>query len=133
VRILIVDPHALVRRAVAALVEREPGFMVCGQAAAAGQGLAAIPRLLPDLLLAGLAFDAVDSLAEVQAITERHPALPVLVLSMHDPATVLDRALRAGARAVVAKPEMAATLVGAIHQVLADASRADPQRSPPGI
>ena len=118
VRILVIEAHPLVRRAVVALVDGEPGFRVCGLAAAPGEGLAAIRRQRPDLVLTGLGFDAVDGLAAVQAIGLRHPGLPVLVVSMHDPARVADLALRAGARAFVAKAGMGLTLVAAIRQAL---------------
>ena len=127
-RILIVDGHALVRRAVTALVESEPGLVVCGQATTPGEGLAAIQRLRPGLVITGLSFDAVDGLAGVQEIGLRHPGLPVLVVSMHDPAVVAERALRAGARAFVAKAGMGETLLGAIHQILGDAPCPGPTR-----
>ena len=130
VRILIVDGHALVRRAEAALVESDPGLVVCGLATTPGEGLAAIQRLRPDLVLTGLTFDAIDGLAAVQAIGQHHPGLPVLVVSMHDPAVVAGRALRAGARAFVAKAGMGATLLGSIHQVLGSARVAGPTQSP---
>ena len=128
VRVLIVDGHALVRRAVAALVETEPGLTVCGQACTPGEGLAAIQQLRPGLVITGLSFDAIDGLAGVQQIGLRHPGLPVLVVSMHDPAVVAEPALRAGARAFVAKAEMGETLLGAIHQVLGGESCVGPVR-----
>ena len=46
------------------------------------------------------------------------PALPVLVVSMHDEAVYAQRALRAGARGYVMKQEPGEVLVTAIREVL---------------
>ena len=48
----------------------------------------------------------------------RMPALPVLVVSLHDEAVYAERALRAGARGYVMKQEPGKVLVIAIREVL---------------
>lgn len=118
VRILIVEPHALVRRALTALVESDPALVVCGQARTLDEGFAAIGRLWPGLVIVGLLFDAIDGLAGLEQIARRHPGLPLLVVSLQDPALMASQALRAGARAYVAKAELGTTLLDAIHRVL---------------
>ena len=112
----------------AALVETEPGFLVCGLARTLDEGLAAAERLRPDLVITGLPFDAIDGLARLAQIAWRHLGLPLLVVAMHAPALMADRALRAGARAYVAKAELGATLLAAIHRVLSAAGPATPGR-----
>lgn len=124
VRILIVESHALLRRAIKGLVESDAGFMVCGQARTLDQGLAAIACLRPGLVIIGLPFDAIDGLAGLAQVARQQPGLPLLAVAMHDPQLMARHALLAGARAYVAKAELGTTLLGAIHLALADASPA---------
>jgi DNA-binding NarL/FixJ family response regulator len=50
----------------------------------------------------------------------RHPAIPVLVLSMHDKTLYAERALRAGAKGYVMKSAGGAELIRAIRRILGD-------------
>lgn len=117
-RILIVDDHALVRRALTALIDSDPEFSVCGEAATQAEALAAITAMQPDLVITELSFDAVQGLSLVHEIGLRHPGLPVLVVSLHDEGQYGVQAAAAGARGYVAKHELGEALLGAIRQAL---------------
>ena len=117
-RILIVDDHALVRRALAALIEGDPDLQVCGEAATHAAGLRAIDALRPDLVITDLSFDAAQGLSLVGQIGKQHPGLPLLVVSLHDEALYAARALRAGARGYVEKHLMGDTLLAEIRCAL---------------
>lgn len=117
-RILIVDDHALVRKAATALIDSDPELRVCGEASTHEAGLEAIEALRPDLVITDLSFDAAQGLSLVGQIGLRHPGLPMLVLSMHDEALYAQRALQAGARGYVAKHRMDEALLSAIRHAL---------------
>lgn len=117
-RILIVDDHALVRRALAALIEGDPDLRVCGEATTHAAGLQAIDTLRPDLVITDLSFDAAQGLSLVGQIGQRHPGLPMLVVSLHDEALYAARALQAGARGYVEKHLMGDTLLAEIRCAL---------------
>jgi DNA-binding NarL/FixJ family response regulator len=55
----------------------------------------------------------------IKQLKELYPALPVLVLSMHDESLYGERALRAGARGYLNKQEATKKVVDAIRRVLA--------------
>jgi DNA-binding NarL/FixJ family response regulator len=59
-----------------------------------------------------------SGLEVIKRVHNVNPALPVLVVSMHDEAVYAERALRAGARGYVMKHEPGKVLVGAIREVL---------------
>jgi DNA-binding NarL/FixJ family response regulator len=117
-RILIVDGHALVRRALAKLIDSDCEMHVCGEASTHAAGLEAIDSLRPDLVITDLSFDALQGLSLVGQIGQRHPGLPMLVVSLHDEARYAARALRAGARGYVEKHMMGETLLGEIRHAL---------------
>lgn len=117
--ILIVDDHPVMRRGLASLIESEPDLETCGEAASHHAALAAIRKRPPDLVIVDLVLEGSDGLELVKEIATRYPAIPALVLSMHDEAVYAERSLRAGARGYVAKQEMDDTVLGAIRQLLA--------------
>jgi len=117
-RILIIDDHALVRRALAALIDGDGEMHVCGEASTHAAGLEAIESLQPDLVITNLSFDAVQGLSLLGQIGQRHPGLPRLVVSLHDEALYAARALQAGARGYVEKHRMGETLLAEIRLAL---------------
>ena len=118
-RILIVDDHAIVRLGMRHLIAAEPDLSICGEAETAEQAMGLARTTTPDLAVVDLSLGATTGLELVRDLVEAFPALPVLVLSMHDEALYAERALRAGARGYIMKKGAAEGLIGAIRQVLA--------------
>ncbi len=116
--ILIVDDHPTLRRGLAALISSEPDLTVCGEAATGPEALAAILERHPDLAIVDLALGKDDGLDLVKEMKKRHPAIPVLVLSMYDEAVYAERSLKAGARGYVTKHQLDSTLLVAIRRLL---------------
>jgi len=117
--ILIVDDHPLLRRGLTSLIESEPDLVVCGEAASCWAALDAIRESPPDLVIVDLALEGSDGLDLVKEMKRHHPAIPALVLSMHDEGVYAVRALRAGARGYVTKQQLDETLLVAIRRLLA--------------
>ena len=101
------------------LIETEPDLKVCAEAATRSAALEAIESAKPDLVITDLSLKKSDGLELVKDIHQRHPLLPVLVLSMHDESIYAERALRAGASGYLTKEEMDDTVLLAIRRVLA--------------
>jgi len=118
-RILIVDDHPMMRKGLANLIETEPDLAVCGEAASARAGLAAIRKSGPHLVIVDLALENSDGMDLLKEMKLHHPGIPALVISMHDEELYAERVLRAGARGFVAKHEMGETVLTAIRQLLA--------------
>jgi DNA-binding NarL/FixJ family response regulator len=117
VRILLVEDHAAVREAIAAMFEREPGFTVVGQAgslAEAREMLARVDVAVLDLSLP----DGVGS----ELITELHAASPnadALVLSAGLDPTSIARAVQNGAAGVLDKAARLDELLEAVTRLRA--------------
>lgn len=117
-RILLVDDHPIMRHGLAQLIRMEPGLDVCGEAGSAADGLAAVGKIDPDVVVVDLTLPDKNGLELIKDIQAMYPGTRTIVLSMHDENLYAERALRAGARAYVMKETAAETLIRAIHRVL---------------
>jgi DNA-binding NarL/FixJ family response regulator len=117
-KILVVDDHAVLREGLVAQINREPGLIVCGEAATARAALEAVEKLNPDLVLADINLPARNGLELIRDLRALRASLPVLVLSMHDASLFAERVLRAGGRGYVSKQQTGHQLITAIRRVL---------------
>ena len=102
-RTVLVDDHAVVRRGLRQLFEREPDFTVVGEAATETEGFDCVETLGPDFLVTDMTLEGRSGLDLIQRVHRYHRALPILVVSMHDAELYAERALAAGARGYVMK------------------------------
>lgn len=116
-RILVADDHEVVRRGVRALLEAEPGWIVCGEAANGREALAKARQLKPDVVVLDIAMPDVDGLEVTRRIRKEQPETEVLILTMHDPRPVLREALRSGARGCVLKSDAGKSLIAGVESV----------------
>jgi DNA-binding NarL/FixJ family response regulator len=107
------------RHGLAQLIRSEPGLEVCAEAGSAGEGLDAVERHRPDLVVIDLTLPDKNGLELLKDIQAMHPGTLCLVLSMHDEDMYGERALRAGARGYIMKEVAADNLVTAVRKVLA--------------
>ena len=117
-KIFIVDDHPMMREGLAQLIAHERDLMVCGEADDAADALAQIEKLKPDLALVDITLRSTNGLELIKDLQIRVPALPILVISMHDESLYAERVLRAGARGYVMKQEGGKKLMQAIRHVL---------------
>ena len=120
-RLLLVDDHPIIRYGLAQLVAEEEDLEVCGQAGTAAEGLIAVGRLQPDLVVIDLTLPDKNGLELLKDIQAAHPRTCCLVLSMHDETMYAERALRAGARGYLMKEVAASQFIGAARKVLSGA------------
>jgi DNA-binding NarL/FixJ family response regulator len=117
-KVLIVDDHAIVRQGLAELINDQPDLIACGEADGPPKAMKAIGETSPDVAVVDITLNGGDGIELCKQIHERWPALPILVLSMHDEAMYAERALGAGAMGYVMKQEPQETVMAAIRRVL---------------
>jgi DNA-binding NarL/FixJ family response regulator len=115
---VVVDDHPVVRGGLRSMINEEPDLEVCGEAAGRVTALAAIEVSNPDLVLVDLSLGDSSGLELLKDMGVRYPAIPALVVSMHDEAIYAERVLRAGAKGYLNKAETSQSLLKAIRQVL---------------
>jgi DNA-binding NarL/FixJ family response regulator len=117
-QILIVDDHPMTRAGLTHLINHQPDTFVCGEAENAAEALDLLAKSQPDLILLDITLPGKSGLELIKDVRAMRPALPILVISMHDESLYADRVLRAGARGYITKHEGGDKMVGAIRQVL---------------
>ncbi|MGY1609299.1 MULTISPECIES: MadR family response regulator transcription factor [unclassified Geodermatophilus] len=120
IRLVIVDDHAIVRRGLRSILEREPDIEVVGEAATAAAALDLVAAVRPHIVLLDLKLSAgsdVAGLALCGELTARTPAPGVLVVTTFLDERLVVEAIRHGARGYVLKDVDAVALVAAIRAV----------------
>ena len=100
------------------MVALESDLEVCGQAEDAATALAAVARVRPDLMVVDLSLPRGSGLDLLKEMRAAFPAVRLMVLSMHDEASVAERAFRAGAQGYAVKRESGPRIIDGIRTVL---------------
>lgn len=117
IKVFIVDDHPLVREWVGSLLRMQPDLELCGEAGDAPDALAAMLEARPDVAIVDLSLPRGSGLELIKDLSHQLPAARVLVLSMHEEMTDVERALRAGARGYVMKRQSTGEIIDGIRQV----------------
>ncbi|MBN9133610.1 MAG: DNA-binding response regulator [Nitrosomonadales bacterium SCN 54-20] len=118
-QVMLVDDHAMLRHGMAMLINLEPDMEVFAEAGDGEEALAILKAgHHADIVLMDVSLKTLSGFEVIKSMHILIPALPVLVVSMHDEGVYAERALRAGARGYVMKQEPGEVLVTAIHEVL---------------
>ena len=125
---LLADAHHGLRDGVRGLLETEfeTVFMVANEASL----LEGAGRLKPAIVVVDLSLAAGDLRGLLARVSERAPDSKVLMLTVHDEATVAKAALAAGAQAVVLKSRLATDLLPAVDALRTGKRYLSPELSP---
>jgi DNA-binding NarL/FixJ family response regulator len=119
IRIMLVDDHPLVRDGLRARLEAVPNLEVVAEAGSGPDALALAGSLRIDLVLMDITMRDGGGIDATARLTERHPGIAVLILSMHDKIEYVTQAMQAGARGYVLKDAPGRDIVLAIETVMA--------------
>lgn len=117
-QVALVDDHVLLRKGLATLVG-VLGYQVMFEADNGEDCIKKISAgLTPDLVLMDISMPVLDGIQATAWITENHPGIPVLALSMNEDEDCVLRMLRSGARGYLLKDASPEELRLAIEAVL---------------
>jgi DNA-binding NarL/FixJ family response regulator len=119
IKILLVDDHPLVREGLVNLIGQQPDLEICGEAGGESQALELIGTVQPDVAIVDISLENGSGIELIKRVKTLHPAVTMLVLSMHDESLYAERALRAGARGYIMKREAARKIIEGIRRVRA--------------
>jgi NarL family two-component system response regulator LiaR len=116
IRVLLVDDHAVVRKGLRALLDREAGIEIVGEAEDGEQALRTADRLRPDIVLMDLEMPGMGGIEATRRITELRPDTRVVVLTSHASEEDVFPALKAGAVGYLLKHSAPEEVLRAISQ-----------------
>ena len=118
-RIMVIDDHAIVLHGLRELINSEPDLEVTMTAVSAEGALEFLREQQPDMVVTDISLPGLSGIELIRELSRLYPALPTLVLSMHDELVYGERALRAGAKGYLVKQEAPENVINAIRKVLA--------------
>lgn len=126
IRLLLADDQALVRGALAALLDLEADLTVVGEAGSGEAAVALAEELSPDVVLMDVEMPGMDGIAATTLIRHTQPSVQVLMVTTFGRPGFLRRALAAGAAGFVVKDTPARELADAVRRVAAGLRVVDP-------
>jgi len=129
IRLLLADDQALVRGALAALLNLEPDLEVVAEVARGDEVLPAVLAAAPpvDVALLDIEMPGLDGIAVADQLHREAPAVRSLIVTTFGRPGYLRRALEVGAAGFVVKDTPAAELADAVRRVHAGLRVVDPE------
>jgi DNA-binding NarL/FixJ family response regulator len=127
IRILIADDHAIVRGGLKQIIATTTDIVVAGEAAQGAEAIEKLRMCQVDLLLLDMTMPGISGVDLIRRVRTEQPALPILVLSIHNEAQVVARAVRAGATGYVTKDSDPDILLAAIRKLSGGGRFIDPK------
>jgi CheY-like chemotaxis protein len=116
-RVLVVDDSAVDRTLAGEILKRDTGFAV-EYARDGDEALEKIRQSPPELVLTDLQMPGVDGLQLVSAVRQRHPHVPVILMTSQGSEEIAFRALQVGAASYVPKSLLPDNLRDTVGKVL---------------
>ena len=126
IRLLLADDQALVRGAIAALLELEPDLHVVAQVGRGDDVLDAVRTSNAQVALLDVEMPGMDGLAVARQLRQLHPQCRSLIVTTFGRPGYLRRAMEAGASGFVVKDTPASQLADAVRRVANGLKVVDP-------
>ena len=126
IRLLLADDQALVRGALAALLDLEADLQVVAEVGRGDEVLDAAREHRPDVALLDVEMPGMDGITATAEVRRASPGTRVLIVTTFGRPGYLRRALQAGASGFVVKDTPAAQLADAVRRVHAGLRVVDP-------
>ena len=116
-RFLIVDDSDLVRRSLRMVLQANPEWEICGEAADGVSAVEMFKELRPNIVILDFQMPGINGIETARRMAEIAPAIPVVLFTQHASADLERHAHEVGIRSVVSKTN-AFPMVGMIEALL---------------
>lgn len=127
VKLLIADDHQMIREGLKALIEKEKGLQVVGEAADGKAALALADKLHPQVVLMDVSMPELNGIETTRRLLRAHRQTRVIALSGHPDRHYVSEMLKAGASGYILKHAAYEELVRAIREVMAGRTYLSPE------
>jgi len=115
VRILVADDHDFIRQGTCAVLERQPGWEVCGLAGTGREAVIQASQLKPDVVVMDISMPELNGLDAAAQIKRQLPETEIVLLSAHQSDDVIRSAFKAGVKSFIFKTEDHQLLVESVQ------------------
>ena len=118
IRILLVDDHPLVRRALRDILEKESDLQVVGEAGDGRQAVDMTGELTPDIVIMDISMPVLNGVEATKQIKASNPLTSVLILTVHTDLETIFSILQAGASGYLVKSIFGPEVIHTIRAVM---------------
>jgi DNA-binding NarL/FixJ family response regulator len=117
VRVVVIDDHPLFRQGIGALIRDSSDTELVGEGASGERAVELCAQERPDVVVMDVHMPGLGGVAATRRITQSHPDIAILMLTMMDDDDSVFAAMRAGARGYVLKGADPAEILRAVIAV----------------
>ena len=118
IRVLLADDHSIVRAGLRRIIEESVDIEVIAEADDGRSAIQLARETKPDVAVIDISMPGLDGLEVISQLRNNMPAMPIIMLTMHEEEQYVVRAIEAGAMGYVTKRSAPEHIVKAIHQVM---------------
>ena len=116
--LLIVDDHEIVRAGIKRLVENTPNLNIVADLGSGEEAYQFLQKNIVDLIIMDVSMPGKGGIETTNQIKKRYPKIKILMLSMHDNAMIIEKAMKAGADGYILKNDLSDDLLNAVEKVM---------------
>jgi two-component system response regulator NreC len=127
IRLVIADDHQMMREGLKALISKEPGMSVVGEAQNGEETVELTRKTTPHVAVIDVTMPDLNGIEATRKIIRDNPSVKVVGLSGHPDRHFVREMLKAGASAYILKQTAFDELIRAIHEVMAGRTYLSPE------
>jgi DNA-binding NarL/FixJ family response regulator len=116
--LLIVDDHEIVRAGIKRLFENTPNLSIVADLGSGEEAYQFLHKNTVDLIIMDVSMPGKGGIETTNQIKKRYPKIKILMLSMHDNAMIIEKAIKAGADGYILKNDLSDDLLNAVEKVM---------------
>ena len=116
--LLIVDDHEIVRAGIKRLFENTPNLNIIADLGSGEEAYQFLQKNTVDLIIMDVSMPGKGGIETTNQIKKRHTKIKILMLSMHDNAMIIEKAMKAGADGYILKNDLSDDLLNAVEKVM---------------
>ena len=116
--LLIVDDHEIVRAGIKRLFEHTPNLNIVADLSSGEEAYQFLQKNTVDMIIMDVSMPGKGGIETTNQIKKRYPKIKILMLSMHDNAMIIEKAMKAGADGYILKNDLSDDLLNAVEKVM---------------
>jgi len=117
ITVVLADDHPLVQDGIRTRFEEIEDINVIGIANNGQELLDQAEALNPDVIIADISMPIINGLEATRKLSQTHPDIKVLILTMHDNKEYMQNAIDSGAKGYILKDQPAAEMIDAVRSI----------------
>lgn len=117
ITVLLADDHPLVQDGIKTRFEEIEDITIIGIASDGKELLQKNEELKPDIIIADISMPYINGLEATRLLSQSHPNVKVLILTMHDNKEYMQNAIDSGAMGYILKDQPADVMISAVRSI----------------